>query len=102
MRAKTGWCLAGAMALPGKCTQRPTASRTLAEEIPAVALQVEKHRNLAIRFGAGRSHELHPGGHQASVRRVEIVHAKKQSNATSKLATYDGRLLRSVGARQQN
>jgi hypothetical protein len=53
-------------------------------------------------FMARRCHELHTSGEHALVRRIEIVDAQEQPDATSELLPYDACLLVPIGPREEN
>jgi hypothetical protein len=51
-------------------------------EVPAVSLEIQEDCQSAVRFIARRRHELHTSGEHALVRRIEIVAAQEQPDAT--------------------
>src|SRR3954464_15540931 len=70
----------------------------LSQQVPAVSLEIPKHRDAAVRFGARRTDELHARGDQAPIRRLEVVHAQEESDPARELIADERLLLRSVGA----
>jgi hypothetical protein len=58
------------------------------EQIPPVAADVQEDRDAAVRFGARRRYEHHPGRPHALKRSVEVVNAQEESDPPRELVPY--------------
>src|SRR5579863_5553609 len=80
----------------------PLASARRAEEIPAVARDVEEHGHAAVGLGARHGDELDPGGGHPLVGGFEVVHLEEEPDPPGDLVPDHGRLVRAVRAGQQD
>ena len=67
------------------------------EQIPAVAADIQKHRDAPVGLGARLRHELHPGGPHPMQRGVEVVDAKEEPDPPRELLSHRRRLRLTVG-----
>lgn len=82
------------------CRARPLAA-SMTKEVPAIPFAVAKYRNPPVRLGARQPIELNAGCVQLRVRGVEIVDAKKESDAPAKLVAGMLLLARTIRAREK-
>jgi hypothetical protein len=104
-RRTAGWLAASKLyyaVTDVRLTKKMLSPRVWPQEVPAVCLEIQKDCKSAVRFIARRRHELHTNGEHALVRRIEIVDAQEQPDATSELLPYDACLLVPIGAREEN
>src|SRR5688572_9754955 len=81
----------------------PRSSRRRgAEEVPLVARDIEENGDLAIGFGARRSHERDPRRDHALVGRAEIIDLQEKADAAGELVADDALLLFAVRPGDQN
>jgi len=72
-----------------------------AEQVPLVPGDVEEHRHPPVGLGPWLAHEPDPGGDQALVRGVKVVHPEEEPGAAGHLVADRGALAFSVGASQE-
>src|SRR4051812_12180058 len=83
---------------------RPTGAGRLvgrAEQVPAIAGDIQEHGYLAIRFSARGAHELHAGSDHSIVVSSEVVDAQKESNPSGVLFSDDGFLAVAICAGEE-
>jgi hypothetical protein len=91
-RRTAGWLAASKLyyaVTDARLTKKMPSPRVWPQEVPAVSLEIQKDCKSAVRFIARRRHELHTSGEHALVRRIEIVDAQEQPDATGELLPYD-------------
>jgi hypothetical protein len=74
---------------------------SLTEKVPLVASDVDEDRNVAVRLIAGLGEELDPVIEHAAMAGVEVVDAKKQSDASGELSSNCCSLALTVGLSEE-
>ena len=77
----------------------PLDTRGATQQIPSVPFEIEKHRNLPIRFPARGGHEGHTGRDQPVMLALELVDAKEEADTSGELVPDDRGLLVAIRAR---
>src|SRR4051794_19220643 len=83
------------------CSELELSHQGIAQKIPSVALEIEKHRNAAVGFPARRGYEGDPRGDHSLVRRIEIVDTKEQAYSPRELIADYRALAVAVGAGEE-